>query len=59
VATAIIFVCSQARRDRPFRRDQPEHILTKHEALTDVIEAYRHFDTRDAGWIKVELRPAA
>jgi threonine dehydrogenase-like Zn-dependent dehydrogenase len=38
---------------------KPEHILTKHEALTDVIEAYRHFDTRDAGWIKVELLPAA
>ena len=31
---------------------KPEHILTKHEPLTDVIEAYRHFDTRDAGWIK-------
>lgn len=38
---------------------KPEHILTKHEPLTDVIEAYRRFDTRDAGWIKVELRPAA
>jgi threonine dehydrogenase-like Zn-dependent dehydrogenase len=38
---------------------RPERILTKHEALADAIEAYRHFDTRDAGWIKVELRPAA
>ncbi len=37
----------------------PAHILTKHEPLTDVIEAYRQFDTRNAGWIKVELRPAA
>jgi threonine dehydrogenase-like Zn-dependent dehydrogenase len=38
---------------------RPERILTRHEALADVIDAYRHFDTRDAGWIKVELRPAA
>jgi threonine dehydrogenase-like Zn-dependent dehydrogenase len=38
---------------------KPERILTRHEAFTDVIAAYRHFDTRDAGWIKVELRPAA
>jgi len=38
---------------------KPEHILTKHEPMTDVIDAYRHFDTRDAGWIKVELRPSA
>jgi threonine dehydrogenase-like Zn-dependent dehydrogenase len=38
---------------------RPERILTKHEPLTDVIDAYRHFDVREPGWIKVELRPAA
>lgn len=38
---------------------KPEHILTKRETLTDVIEAYRQFDNRDPGWIKVELKPAA
>jgi threonine dehydrogenase-like Zn-dependent dehydrogenase len=38
---------------------RPERILTKHEPLTDAIEAYRHFDKREAGWIKVDLRPAA
>jgi threonine dehydrogenase-like Zn-dependent dehydrogenase len=38
---------------------KPERILTKHEGLTDVLDAYRHFDKRESGWIKVELRPAA
>lgn len=38
---------------------KPERILTKHQPLTDVLDAYRHFDKREAGWIKVELRPAA
>jgi threonine dehydrogenase-like Zn-dependent dehydrogenase len=38
---------------------KPAHILTRHEPLTDVIEAYRQFDLRQPGWIKVELRPAA
>lgn len=37
----------------------PARILTKHQGLTDVMEAYRQFDTRNPGWIKVELRPAA
>jgi threonine dehydrogenase-like Zn-dependent dehydrogenase len=29
------------------------------EPLTSVIEAYKAFDQRQAGWIKVELEPAA
>jgi threonine dehydrogenase-like Zn-dependent dehydrogenase len=37
----------------------PSRILTEHEPMTDAIEAYRQFDTRSPGWIKVELRPAA
>jgi threonine dehydrogenase-like Zn-dependent dehydrogenase len=38
---------------------KPEQILTKHKPLTDVFYTYKHFDKREAGWIKVELRPAA
>jgi threonine dehydrogenase-like Zn-dependent dehydrogenase len=37
----------------------PSSVLTKQEALTDAIEAYKHFDKRDAGWCKVELLPGA
>lgn len=37
----------------------PARILTKHQGLTDVLEAYRQFDVRNPGWIKVDLRPAA
>ena len=38
---------------------RPEQVLTKHHPLTNVLDANRHFDKREAGWIKVELRPAA
>ncbi len=38
---------------------QPTRILTQVEPLTSVIEAYKAFDQRQAGWIKVELTPAA
>jgi len=37
----------------------PVQVLTKVEALTDAIEAYEHFDRREAGWIKTELKLAA
>src|SRR5262249_8511253 len=37
---------------------RPEVVLTEREPLTDVIAAYRAFDTRRPGWIKVELLPA-
>lgn len=34
---------------------KPETILTKTEPIADVIEAYRAFDRREPGWIKVAL----
>ncbi|HEX8963889.1 MAG TPA: zinc-dependent alcohol dehydrogenase [Rhodocyclaceae bacterium] len=37
----------------------PRTLVTKHEALTSAIDAYKAFDTRQPGWLKVELRPAA
>ena len=37
----------------------PERILTNVEPMTGVIEAYKAFDTRQPGWIKVKLEPAA
>lgn len=41
-------------------RIDPVKILTKVEPMTNVIEAYEHFDRREAGWIKTELKlPAA
>ncbi|CAB3699804.1 zinc-dependent alcohol dehydrogenase [Achromobacter sp. SIMBA_011] len=35
----------------------PAAILTRQEPLTGAIEAYRAFDRRQPGWIKVELAP--
>ncbi len=35
----------------------PEQILTRREPLVDAIEAFRSFDRREAGWLKVELLP--
>ncbi|MGE5657220.1 MAG: zinc-dependent alcohol dehydrogenase [Actinomycetota bacterium] len=35
----------------------PTEILTQVEPLTSAIEAYKAFDTRQPGWIKVELVP--
>jgi threonine dehydrogenase-like Zn-dependent dehydrogenase len=37
----------------------PLQVLTQREPMTEVIEAYRAFDTRQPGWIKVELKPTA
>lgn len=37
----------------------PLEFITKVEPLTDVIEAYKAFDARRPGWLKVELRPDA
>ncbi len=37
----------------------PLSVLTQVEPITDVIEAYKAFDKRAAGWIKVELKPAS
>lgn len=38
---------------------QPTRVLTHVEPLTGVLDAYKAFDQRQAGWIKVELAPAA
>ena len=37
----------------------PTSVLTKVQDLTGVIEAYEHFDRREQGWTKTELKPAA
>ncbi len=36
----------------------PAAILTQHEPLSSAIEAYKAFDRRQPGWVKVELEPA-
>jgi threonine dehydrogenase-like Zn-dependent dehydrogenase len=35
----------------------PAEVLTQIEPMTDAIEAYKAFDRREAGWVKVELKP--
>ena len=37
-------------------RIDPLQVLTKVEPLTNVIDAYEHFDRRESGWIKTELK---
>ncbi|MGQ9677381.1 MAG: zinc-dependent alcohol dehydrogenase [Chloroflexota bacterium] len=37
----------------------PELVMTEERPLTDAIEAYKSFDRREPGWVKVVLRPAA
>lgn len=37
----------------------PTQILSHVEPMDTALEAYRHFDHRDEGWIKVELQPQA
>jgi threonine dehydrogenase-like Zn-dependent dehydrogenase len=37
----------------------PLQVLTQREPMTNVIEAYRQFDLRRPGWVKVELVPDA
>ncbi len=36
----------------------PKSILSHKKPLTDAIDAYKHFDRREPGWVKVELTPA-
>jgi threonine dehydrogenase-like Zn-dependent dehydrogenase len=36
---------------------EPQKLLTKQEPLMSAIEAYKAFDTRSPGWVKVELQP--
>ena len=35
----------------------PAEVLTHTEPLEDAIEAYKAFDKRESGWVKVELKP--
>ena len=37
----------------------PKQVLTQVEPLTSVLDAYKAFDTRQPGWVKVELVPGA
>lgn len=37
----------------------PANVLTQQEPILNAIDAYKAFDTRQPGWIKVELEPAA
>ncbi len=37
----------------------PTTVLSHIEPMSDAIEAYKQFDLRQAGWIKVELKPSA
>jgi hypothetical protein len=38
-------------------RIDPAKILTQVKPMSDAIEAFKAFDRRDEGWIKVELHP--
>jgi threonine dehydrogenase-like Zn-dependent dehydrogenase len=35
----------------------PSKLLTQHEPMSNAIDAYKEFDRREPGWVKVELRP--
>jgi len=35
----------------------PAEILTQREPMTSVIDAYKAFDKREPGWVKVKLEP--
>ncbi|HEX4664444.1 MAG TPA: zinc-binding dehydrogenase, partial [Terriglobales bacterium] len=37
----------------------PEKVLTQVEPMTSVLDAYKAFDTRQPGWVKVKLEPSA
>lgn len=39
------------------KRIDPATILTQVEPMGDVIEAFKAFDRRESGWVKVELQP--
>lgn len=46
--------CLKAIEESGFK---PSKILSEKRFLGDVISCYEHFDKREPGWIKVELRP--
>jgi hypothetical protein len=35
----------------------PEQFFTQRAPLTSAIDAFRHFDRHEAGWLKVKLEP--
>jgi threonine dehydrogenase-like Zn-dependent dehydrogenase len=35
----------------------PTRVLTQREPIDDVLEAYRNFDLRSRGWVKVRVVP--
>lgn len=37
---------------------RPSEVVTRDEPLVDAVEAYRTFDRREDGWLKVKLRPS-
>lgn len=37
----------------------PSEILTQNQPLASAVEAYKSFDRREPGWVKVKLQPAA
>jgi threonine dehydrogenase-like Zn-dependent dehydrogenase len=37
----------------------PAKLLTQVEPLANIIDAYKAFDRRESGWVKVELKPSA
>jgi threonine dehydrogenase-like Zn-dependent dehydrogenase len=37
----------------------PALLITENEPMSDVLAAYREFDRREPGWVKVALDPAA
>ena len=39
-------------------RVEPLQVLTQREPLISALQAYREFDLRSPGWMKVELQPA-
>jgi threonine dehydrogenase-like Zn-dependent dehydrogenase len=36
---------------------KPAEVLTKRAGIVSALDAYAHFDRREAGWMKVELKP--
>ena len=38
---------------------KPSIVISHEFPLAEAPDAYKHFDNRDEGWIKVTLRPAA
>lgn len=36
----------------------PTEVLTQHESFDAALDAYKAFDKREPGWIKVKLEPA-